>query len=474
MNTELDKVYDPESFRKEGHILIDILADHLDRMQNLNETENTVLNFVKPADELTFWNNFNGTSPEDIFNTILERSIHLHHPHFMGHQVSAPAPLSALASLQGALLNNGMAVYEMGAAATALESYVINLFKGYFGYDSNADGILTSGGTIANLTALLCARSNTTQNDIWQEGTNEQYAFMVSEEAHYCIDRAVRIMGWGNNGIIKIPVDNNFRMKTDLLQSYLDDAKKKGIKVLGVVGSAPTTSTGIYDDLKAIGHFCEEHKLWFHIDAAHGGPAAFSSKYKYLMDGSELADSITVDAHKMMMTPALTTMLFFKNASASYRTFAQKADYLWNADDTEWYNYGKRTMECTKLMMSTRIYVLAQAYGVKIFKDYLDTCYDLAKEFARLIQDYPSFELAVEPDSNIVCFRWKEGPEESLNGENEKIRQHLLEDGKFYIVKTSLKGRIFLRTSLMNAKTTIDDLKKLLDEIMSIVKLFSI
>jgi L-2,4-diaminobutyrate decarboxylase len=156
------------------------------------------------------------------------------------------------------------------------------------------------------------------------------------------------------HGIIKVPVDEHYKMKTEFLEPLYQKAKSEGIIVLGVVGSAPTTSTGIYDDLTAIGHFCQKHDLWYHIDAAHGGPAVLSAKYKHLMQGCDLADSITVDAHKMMMTPSLTTMLFFRKPEDSYKTFAQKAQYLWSDSTEEWYNYGKRTMECTKIMLSSR------------------------------------------------------------------------------------------------------------------------
>lgn len=377
MNT-LDKVYDSEEFRRLGHILIDQLADNLSR--NIDRSQQKVLDYLDPDDHYQFWQMAGTMDTERYFEEVMLKSIQLHHPKFMGHQVTPPAPLAALAAMQGALLNSGGAVYEMAAASSALEKVVIDRLKPYFGF-FEGDGIITSGGTIANLTALICARNIKASENVWQEGQTEKYAFMVSEEAHYCIDRAVRIMGWGSDGIIKVPVDDRFTMKTDLLSELYKKATKEGITVLGVVGSAPTTSTGIYDDLKKIGLFCKENNLWYHIDAAHGGPAAFSEKYKILMDGCDMADSITVDAHKMMMVPSLTTMLFFKDGKDSYRTFAQQAQYLWSASDEEWYNYGKRTMECTKIMLSTRIYAMINAYGISVFGDYVTQCYDMAKTF---------------------------------------------------------------------------------------------
>lgn len=458
----LQKVYDAEIFRKEGHTLIDILADNL--ADNLNRVPQKVINYIQPDQNYENWKNRKFDSSEQYFKELFDNSIRIQHPRYIGHQVSAPAPLAALAGFEGLMLNSGGAIYEMSAASSTLEKVIIDKFKGYFGFE-HGDGIITSGGTLANLTALICARNANANEEIWKEGQQEKYAFMVSEEAHYCIDRAVRVMGWGDAGIIKVPVDQEYRMKTELLETLYRHAENDGIKVLGVVGSAPTTSTGIYDDLEAIGIFCRQHDLWYHIDAAHGGPAAFSEKYRFLLNGCALADSITVDAHKMMMTPSLTTMLFFRKAEDSYKTFAQKAQYLWSDNTEEWYNYGKRTMECTKIMLSTRIYALISAYGMDVFGEYLDQCYDLAKSFAAMINKRTNMELAVDPQSNIVCFRFFEQNNEVSNDINRKIRQLLLDDGSYYIVQTILNDKVYLRTSIMNPFTSEQDLKGLLDVI---------
>ncbi|MBK8625620.1 MAG: pyridoxal-dependent decarboxylase [Saprospiraceae bacterium] len=455
----LKKVYDPETFRATGHQLIDMLADHLQAC--LQDSSGKVIAYKQPDENYTFWAHEKFDSPMDYFNQVKENSIHIHHPRYMGHQVTPPAPLAALAGMEGMLLNSGGAIYEMSAASSTLEKLVIDQLKSYFGF-TDGDGIITSGGTLANLTALICARNIKAPEDVWNEGQHEKYAFMVSVEAHYCIDRAVRVMGWGDTGIIKVPVDEQFRMRTDLLKSLHQEATDRGIIILGIVGSAPTTSTGIYDNLTAIGQYCQQHGLWFHIDAAHGGPAAFSQKYNHLTKGCELADSITVDAHKMMMVPSLTTMLFFRNSKDSYRTFAQKAQYLWNASNEEWYNYGKRTMECTKIMLSTRIYALLNTYGIEVFGEYVDTCYDLGKTFAEMLKREPLMELAVAPDSNIVCFRLIHKNESQCNDINRAIRQKILDDGRFYIVQTLLNDNVYLRISIMNPFTSITDLELML------------
>jgi L-2,4-diaminobutyrate decarboxylase len=465
MNPKLKDVYNPESFRAIGHQLVDLLADSLNN--NLNKEREKVIDYIQPEKNYNHWDKITSSEPLSLFQKILDNSIQLQHPGYMGHQVCVPAPLAALAGFQGLMLNSGGAIYEMSAAASTIEKLCIDKLKPFFGFNEG-DGILTSGGTIANLTALICARNVKAKEEVWSEGQNQKYAFMVSEEAHYCIERAVKIMGWGDEGIIKIPVDENFIMKNNLLEQHLQHAEKQGIQVLGVVGSAPTTSTGKYDKLKGIGEFCKLHNLWFHIDGAHGGPAVFSDKFKHLMDGCELADSITVDAHKMMMVPSLTTMLFFAKCEDSYKTFAQKAHYLFSENNMEWYNYGKRTMECTKVMLSTRIFVLLNTYGTEIFRENIDTCYENAQTFAGLIKKIDAFDLPVEPDSNILCFRYKAREEKHNNHINTLIRSALLDDGKFYIVLTTLNEKIYLRVSLMNPFTDKDEMMALLKSILKI------
>ncbi len=466
----LKQVYSPEQFRQQAHELVDALANYLDDMAHGKETK--AIPYQLPEDNLAFWeNDFKEgitENPTHFFKTILEKNTRLHHPRYMGHQVGVVAPLAATTNMLTALMNNGMAVYEMGLAANPLEKIVSDVLARRIGWTANYDGLLTSGGTLANLTALLSARAKHTT--VWEEGSTEKLAVMVSEEAHYCIDRAARIMGLGNEGIIKIPVNENFQMRTELLDAAYENAIAKGIKVIAVVGSCCSTATGSYDDLIAIGAFAKKHQIWFHADGAHGAAVLFSEKYKHLVKGIELADSVVIDWHKMLMVPALATALLFKDENDAYQTFHQKAQYLWsNQSSKDWFNSGKRTFECTKYMMPIKIYALLKTYGEQIFTDYVNYLYDLGKHFATLIIANKNFELAVAPESNIVCFRYLPNDHNTINQVNHSIRQQLLEDGKFYIVQTTIKEQVYLRVSLMNPLTTTTDLKELLDEIEMIV-----
>lgn len=468
---DLLQAYHPERFREQGHQLIDWLADYLQR-QIIEEADLTNP-WKAPSQQLEDWESYfkeESFDFESFVQKILASSNHLHHPKYVGHQVGVVLPETALIGLLSSLLNNGVAIYEVGQGAVALERIAIKAVATHFGWDTHADGVLTSGGTLGNLTALLTARSVKATTDVWVEGHQQQLAVMVSEEAHYCVDRAVRTMGWGEQGIIKVPTDEQFRMKTELLAPLLQQAQEKNIQVVAVIGSACTTSTGTFDDLEAIGKFCQQNNIWFHIDGAHGGAAIFAPKYCHLLNGIQLADSVVMDFHKMLMLPALTTGIFYRDGKESYRTFLQKAHYLWNSEEgQEWYNLGKRTYECTKLMMSLKVFIVLKHYGTSLWETYVTKTFELGSEFAAYLQAQPDFELAVQPDCNIVCFRYiPEAPIVALNLLNDTIRQVMLEQGEYYMVKTVLREKVYLRTTLMNPFTTIHHLEQLIDRIRGI------
>jgi L-2,4-diaminobutyrate decarboxylase len=392
----------------------------------------------------------------------------------MGHQVSVPAPISVLMNVVSGLLNNGMAVYEMGQAATAIERCVVELFCQKVGYDNLSSGVMTSGGTLANLTALLAARGALKDRDVWQDGNNEKLVVMVSSQAHYSIDRAARVMGFGEAGVVLVPVDNSYAMDNNALKTAYQKCIDGGLTVVAVVGSACSTATGVYDDLNSIAAFCQQHKIWFHVDGAHGGAAVFSSRYKNLLKGIHLADSIIIDTHKMMMTPALSTVVLFKDKNSGTQTFHQKAQYLFEDQgiDDQWYNGGLRTFECTKFMMCLKFYIIWKTYGIEIFQQNIDYLYDLGLKFAEMLKQHPNFELALAPQSNIVCFRYHIlGMDDAqLNELNKTLRQKMLQDSEFYIVQTVLDTRHYLRVTLMNPMTTEDHLQLLLKRLAQMVE----
>ncbi len=475
MSDILKKAYDPESFRKNGYELIDLLTEHLAKMQS-PDLEDKVMPSTSPDDLFNFWKADYENPEGDFYKKALSLFNHLHHPKYIGHQTSPVAPDAVLAELFSCFLDTGMGVYEQGHTGVVLERLIIEILSKKIGIpEDKSSGFLTSGGTLGNLTALLCARSVMIKDDVWDQGYHgKQYAFMVSEEAHYSVSKAIQTMGLGSQGLIKIPVDDLFRLDASQLEKHYQAAREKGIEVIGVIANACSTAIGAHDSIHPIADFCEARKLWLHVDAAHGGALLFSKKYRHLLNGIERADSVIIDFHKMLLTSSLVTALVFKNGNHSYQTFAQKASYLWDdAESSEWYNLAKRTFELTKTTMSLRVYTLLRNYGEELFETYLDRQYDLGKTFAKLIEADGHFEMPVEdPESNILCYRYidKNLSEEDLDDLNLKIRAAIIQDGEYFIIQTRIRDRVFLRSTLVGPFTGEKDLLGLLTKVHAIRK----
>lgn len=459
MSHILKQAFDIDSFRSIGHALIDQLAEQLAANQTASIK---VMPPTTPDEQLEYWRSYEVKSAEQFFRDISNQSIQLHHPHYIGHQVATPAPEAALAGLVSDFLNNGMGVFEMGAAATAIEKIVIEEFCRKVDYTADSDGFLTSGGTLANLTALLAAH-----NHCRSQFPDKKKYILVSEQAHYCIDRAAATMGLEPSQVIKIKTNEQYQMSIPLLAAHIDQYNSGDNVVMAVVASACTTATGTYDDINAIAQLTQLHNIWLHVDGAHGGAVAWSPKYKHLLAGAQLSNSMIIDAHKMMLVPALATAVLFREGGSSYRTFQQAATYLFEKQEDEWYNLAKRTYETTKYMMGIKIFLLLRKYGDQIIDDFVTSQYDKTQLFADYLVQHPNFEIAHQPMANILCFRYicPDLDQSSLNELNRLIRQEILLEGSFYIVQTMLDNTQYLRTTLMNPNTTLKELNSLVDHI---------
>jgi L-2,4-diaminobutyrate decarboxylase len=471
-DVKLNKTYDSEEFRREGHELIDILADYLGTATSRGEMP--VLRNIEPDDlveEFAFDNPANRDLPLSSFiRKVIESMNHMHHPRFVGHQNTPPLTAGIIAQMCTTLLNNGVAVYEMGPAAMAAERNVVRYMARLTGFGSEADGIFTHGGSAGNLTGLLAARQAMSEYNIWEEGVRHDrpVGIIISDQSHYSVSRNAKVIGLGGGSVIRIPYDSRFAMQTQLLSETKKRAEDKGIRVICVAANACSTATGTYDNLEEIAAFCREFNLWFHVDGAHGLGVLFSERYRHLVKGIEHADSVVLDFHKMLLTPGLNTMVLFRDGKRSYETFAQKAGYLFEKQDGhEWYNGARRTLECTKSALGIVAWAVIKYYGDEALGRYVDSRYDLASRFAEAIRSESEMELAVTPESNIVCFRYApaECSREQLNDLNRSIRKEIVKSGEFYLVQTELEGTIWLRTALMNALTDDNDLHQLIGSI---------
>jgi L-2,4-diaminobutyrate decarboxylase len=367
----------------------------------------------------------------------------------------------------GAFLNNGSAVYEMGPHSTAMERAVAQWFAGRIGFEAqHADGFFTHGGSAGNLTALLAARQSGTPYDVWEEGIRDasELCVLSSDQTHYSVRRSAQVIGLGGKQVIPIPSDANFRMRVDELEKALRKAKAEGRSILAVIASAGSTATGAIDPLDQIADICAEHGVWYHVDGAHSGAMVVSEKLKPRLKGIERADSVIIDAHKMMLMPALATLVIFKEGRRSFETFSQQANYLFaGADPTEtWFDLAQRTLECTKRSLGLQVYGSLKAYGTDYFASYIEQMFEMGQAFGKRVAARPHWELATEPEGNIVCFRYAPPAIADANAFNARVREVIVKEGSYYIVKTVLRGKTYLRVTIINPRTEMGDLEALL------------
>jgi L-2,4-diaminobutyrate decarboxylase len=458
MTDRLRSAFDPDEFRRLGRQVVDLLAEHL---AACHERRIPVLPWRDPEASLSAWRD----APRDplaLLQRFVAESNHLHHPRFLAHQVTPPLPLAALTRFVAAFLNNGLAVYEMSPAGTPIERLVVAWMTRQLALPPAAGGTLVSGGSLGNLTALLAARA------VAEAGSGPgRWAILVSEQAHYCIPRAARVMGLGSGGIEPVPVDDAFRMRPDALAPAVARVRARGHEPLAVVANACSTATGAFDPLPAIAEFCAAQQLWLHVDGAHGASVALSPKLRPLIAGIERADSIVWDAHKLLLMPSLLTGVLYRDDRHAEAAFAERADYLFTRGGGG-PDLGRRSLECTKPTMALDLFATLVVHGPELLAEQVEARVAAAQRFAALLRDAGDFELAVPPPANILCFRHLPRGEADPDARQTRVRRALLEAGSFHVVQTVLRERVWLRTTLLNPATTDDDFTALIAAIRAI------
>ena len=259
-------------------------------------------------------------------------------------------------------------------------------------------GLVTSGGSVANLTGLLTAR-NVALGNAWSAGLAGRRpapVLIAHADAHYSVTRSAGILGVGTEQIILAGLDADRRMDAGQLDDTLADLRARGVPIIAVSAAACATPIGAFDLLAEIADVCRRHEVWLHVDAAHGGALAFSARYRHLLAGIEQADSVVCDAHKMMFMPALCAMLFYRNRDHRIAAFHQDAPYLFDpaAPELAEYDSGVVNLECTKRAAAFSVWGIWSLLGPQLFADLVDVTIDLAKRFHALLCDGRRFRAA--------------------------------------------------------------------------------
>lgn len=408
----------------------------------------------------------------------LETTTRLHHPAFLAHQVAVPHPTGSLASLIDGFTNNAMAVYEMGPGAAAIEYFVLDwmlekvgwrpapmvpgatdVSPGTDGSPPIGGGVLTHGGSLANLTALLAAR-NQVAPESWHEGTPSDLVLLAPAGAHYSIARAAGILGLGQGAVEQLEVDERGAVIPARLEAAYERLRRQGRRPMALVANACSTAVGVYDPLDEIADFCAARGLWLHVDGAHGASALVSRRLRQRLDGIERADSVTWDAHKMLRTPTLCAALLVRDHRTLDSTFQQEASYLFHEKEQPGVDFAERAVECTKAALGLKVFMVLGALGERGLEEYLDRQHALTLEAFEYIDGQPDFECAVRPESTILCFRIAGSDADQL-----RVRDALNEDGRFYLSSTVFGGRRYLRMVFINPDTTLDVVRACLEAV---------
>jgi len=413
----------------------------------------------------------NGTRLNEFVQTYLEYSTRLLSPSSLAHQVSVPPASGALAELISAFINNPMAIYEMGPSAASVEVFIINwmldkagwipssTMPSEIGKKSHGGGVLTHGGSLANLTALIAARTKCVPN-VWEEGNPGNLAVLAPATSHYSISRAAGILGIGKAGIHELEVDRHGVVLSDNLERIYKRVIDDGRTPIALTANACSTALGLYDPLEEIGEFCHSKNLWFHVDGAHGASALISKKHKTLLRGLEYADSMLWDAHKMLRVPSLCAALLVRDHTTLDNAFKQEASYLFHEKEQPGVDLLYKTVECTKAALGLRAFFVLGTLGEEGLSDYVDSRFQLAKDAYAFIENQNDFTCPVEPQANIICFRYR-----GLNEEHIVIRDKLISKGRFHLSTAMIGGVWHLRVVFMHPDTSLREVKSLLAEI---------
>jgi L-2,4-diaminobutyrate decarboxylase len=455
-------VWDVEEYERAARLTVAAVARRVARSQSGEEPTVSMPPIAELSERLDLRRLIReGGLGEESFGawleTVLDHTTRLHHPGEMAHQVAVPDVPASLAEVLHGALNMPMSIYEMGPAAGAMEAAVVEWMNEQVGFGAGAGGVLTHGGSLANLTALLAARAAAAP-EAWADGVDGTLAVLAPPSAHYSVKRSVAMLGLGERAVVPLEVDAYERIIPEALPAALE---RTGRRPMALVAAACATSTGLHDDLLAVGRFCREHGIWFHVDAAHGASALLSPRHRDLLRGIEQADSLVWDAHKMLRTSSVCAAVLVRDSARLDAAFQQQASYLIYEDPrAAGPDLLGRQVECTKAPLGLKIFLNLAWRGERGLGEYVAGQYDKTLRFWEMIEARPGFECLCRPESNILCFRY--GRDGDLQVE---LRERLMGEGRFHLSSTVVNGERWLRMTVMAPATSEATIAELLDAI---------
>ncbi len=467
----------PEEIRRLGYMAADAVAEH-----RAGLTSRPVFGKVGADASL-----FDEPVPEEgqpIEKTLAFAREHIlpfpmgnSHPRFFGFINASADPVGIAADYMAAAMNPNC--WGGDHAAIHVENRVMRWIARLLGYPDDAEGILVSGGSMANFTALAAARRAMTPGNVREDGLagegRPRLTVYASDQVHHCVDKAVDLLGIGMRQLRKIETDERFRIRMDLLADSVAADRRDGFLPAIVVGNAGTVNTGAIDPLEEIADFCRRESLWFHVDGAYGAMARLSERLAPLFAGMERADSIAADPHKWLYVPYEAGATLVREPGRLAATYRKFPEYL--AADSEspfpgpaW--FAERGVELSRSFKALKVWMGFKTHGRSGYARAIENDVDLAHFLTAQVDRRADFERLAPTVLSIANFRYRPAgrpmSDEDLDRVNRKIANQLLGGGSFFLAPTILKGRAALRVCIVNFRTQKEDLLALLDEAASL------
>lgn len=409
---------------------------------------------------------------EEIY---LRDAVFFHHPRYVAH-LNCPVVLPAvLGDVIQSALNTAVETWDQSGGATLIEQRLIDWTASRIGLGEESDGVFTSGGTQSNLMAMLLAREHFCERR-WGHCNREQglhaqasrLRIFTSERSHFSVQKAAALLGLGYQAVVAVPCDGYHRMDPHALEAAILASKAKGDFPMAVVGTAGTTDFGSIDPLPAISRLCEAHDLWFHVDAAYGCGLLNSVQHRHRLQGIECADSVTVDYHKSFFQPVSCSAFLVRNRH-HLSCVTWHADYLnpFSAAQLGTPNLVDKSLQTTRRFDALKLWLTLRTLGAEQLGAMMDRVMELARRAYLLLLSEPSLDVIHQPQLSTLVFRYAPwGLDDSeRNRINPLIRQRIMDSGEAMIAGTRVNGRQYLKFTLLNPETGMDDIRAIVESI---------
>jgi len=415
---------------------------------------------------------------EEIKAKILPNLVRPASTNYMAHLHSAALVESVAAELIIATFNQSMDSWDQAPVATEIEVEVIRNLCRMYGYDENSDGVFTSGGSQSNLSGLLLARdwfcNEKLHYDIKKHGLPENFRKLrmyASEISHFSMEKSAHLMGMGYEAVVKVPVNSAMQMDVEALKKLIEKDIADGNLPFCIAATVGTTDFGSIDPLKELRELCDRYGMWLHADAAYGSGVVLSRKYACRVAGLALADSITVDFHKMFLLPISCSASLIKD-KRNFDALTIHADYLNREEDEEdgYINLVNKSMQTTRRFDALKVWVSFKMRGADGWSDLITGCIDNAAYFYSRLAENPDVEVITAPEISSVVFRVlpKNGSTEDGDTMNKRVRRELLHHHGVVIGQTVCNGNVCLKFTLLNPLQSHAKLDELLDLILQL------